>query len=149
MREDYRKALAGPFSAELQRMRDLVQAGRVIEDPEAWARVTSEELLALKGVQDRMSQDLLAEPIQALADGMARLQQGDLSIQLPVHSFDETGRMTETFNAVSAHLNELVRTLQSQTARVANTAPELAITTRDLVSVAQSLKSSAAAFRVE
>ena len=61
LREDYRKALAGPFSPELQRMRDLVQAGRVIQDPEAWARVASEELLALKGVQDRMSRDLLAD----------------------------------------------------------------------------------------
>ena len=181
VREDYRKALAGPFSPELQRMRDLVQAGRVIQDPEAWARVASEELLALKGVQDRMSRDLLADaqglergartkgwflaagfsvfglvvllwtwratllitrPIQALADGMARLQQGDLSIQLPVHSFDETGRMTEAFNAMSAHLNELVRTLQSQAARVASGAGRWSASVEQITGATQQLAKS-------
>ncbi|WP_257311085.1 methyl-accepting chemotaxis protein [Geothrix fuzhouensis] len=181
VREDYKKALAGPFSAELQRMRDLVQAGRVIEDPEAWARVAAEELQALKGVQDRMSQDLLAdaqglergartkgwflaagfsvfglvvllwtwratvlitEPIHALADGMARMQQGDLSIQLPVHSFDETGRMTETFNAMSAHLSELVRTLQSQATRVASGAGRWSTSVEQISSATQQLAKS-------
>ncbi|WP_257306707.1 methyl-accepting chemotaxis protein [Geothrix campi] len=181
VREDYRKALAGPFSAELQRMRDLVQAGRVIQDPEVWARVAAEELQALKGVQDRMSQDLLAdaqglergartkgwflaagfsvfglvvllwtwratvlitEPIHALADGMARMQQGDLSIQLPVHSFDETGRMTETFNAMSAHLNELARTLQNQAARVASGAGRWSTSVEQISGATQQLAKS-------
>lgn len=181
VREDYRKALVGPFAGELQRMRDLVLGGRAIQDPEVWARVASAELLALKGVQDRMSQDLLAdarglergartkgwflaagfsvfglvvllwtwratvlitEPIHALADGMARMQQGDLSIQLPVHSYDETGRMTAAFNAMSARLNELVRTLQSQAARVASGAERLSTSAEQVSGATQQLAKS-------
>jgi len=177
----YRKALAGPFSAELQRMRDQVQAGRVIQDPEAWAKVASEELQALKGVQDRMSADLLTdaqslergartkswllaggfslfglvvllwtwratvlltEPIQALAEGMARMKEGDLRIQLPVRSYDETGRMTEAFNAMSAHLRELVRGLQAQASRVSTGAGGLSASAEQVSSATQQLANS-------
>lgn len=180
-REDYRKALAGPFAPELQRMRDLVQAGRVIEDPEAWTKVSSEGLLALKGVQDRMSRDLLAdaqalergartrgwllaagfslfglvvllwtwratvlltEPIHALADGMARMEQGDLRIQLPVRSYDETGRMTEAFNAMSARLRELVRALQAQASRVSTGAGGLSASAEQVSAATQQLANS-------
>ncbi|HEX4845231.1 MAG TPA: methyl-accepting chemotaxis protein, partial [Geothrix sp.] len=180
-RDDYRRALAGPFSADLQRMRDLVQAGQVIQDPEVWARLASAELLALKGVQDRMSQGLLTdaqglersartkgwflaagfsvfglvvllwtwratvlitEPIHALADGMARMQEGDLSIQLPVHSYDETGRMTGTFNAMSAHLRELVRALQGHAARVTSGAGRLSTSAEQVSGATQQLAKS-------
>lgn len=180
-REDYRRALAGPFTAELQRMRDLVQSGRAIQDPEAWARVATAEMQALKGVQDRMSENLLAEaqgmersartkswllaagfsvfglvvllwtwratalitePIQALAEGMTRLQQGDLRIQLPVHSFDETGRMTTAFNAMSARLRELVRALQAHAARVASSATALSASAEQVSSATQQLAGS-------
>ena len=180
-REDYRKALAGPFTAELQRMRDLVQSGRAIQDPEAWARVATAEMQALKGVQDRMSENLLAEaqgmergartkswllaagfsvfglvvllwtwratqlitePIQALADGMTRLQQGDLRIQLPVHSYDETGRMTTAFNAMSARLRELVRALQGHATRVASSATALSTSAEQVSSATQQLAGS-------
>ncbi|HJV39432.1 MAG TPA: nitrate- and nitrite sensing domain-containing protein [Geothrix sp.] len=180
-REDYRKALAGPFAPELQRMRDLVQAGRVIEDPEAWAKVASEELQALKGVQDRMSGDILAdaqglergartkswllaagfslfglvvllwtwratvlltEPIHALADGMARMTNGDLRVQLPVRSYDETGRMTEAFNAMSAHLRELARTLQAHAFRVSTGATGLSASAEQVSAATQQLANS-------
>ena len=180
-REAYKKALAGPFAPELQRMRDLVQAGRVIQDPEAWSKVAAEELLALKGVQDRMSTDLLAdaqglergartkgwllaagfslfglvvllwtwratalitEPIQALADGMARLKEGDLRIQLPVRSWDETGRMTEAFNAMSAHLRGLVRALQGHAAKVSSGASGLSASADQVSAATQQLAAS-------
>jgi len=180
-REDYRRALAGPFAPELQRMRDLVQAGRVIEDPEAWAKVASDELQALKAVQDHLSGDILAdaqglergartkswllaagfglfglvvllwtwratvlltEPIHALADGMARLKGGDLRTQLPVQSQDETGRMTEAFNAMSAHLRELVRALQAHAVRVSSGAGGLSASAEQVSSATQQLANS-------
>lgn len=180
-RADYKKALAGPFAPELQRMRDRVQAGRVVEDPEAWAKVASEGLQALKGVQDRMSRDLLAdaqslergartkgwllaagfslfglvvllwtwratvlltEPVLALADGMARMENGDLRVQLPVRSYDETGRMTEAFNAMSARLRELVRSLQGHAAKVSSGATGLSASAEQVSAATQQLADS-------
>ena len=82
---------------------------------------------------------LITEPIQELAEGMARLQKGDLSIQLPVHSYDETGRMTQAFNAMSAHLRELVRTLQGHAARVTTGASTLSASAEQVSAATQQL----------
>jgi methyl-accepting chemotaxis protein len=180
-REDYRQALAGAFSPDLQRMRALAQAGKLDQDPELWARLALSELEALKGVQDRMSRGLLeeardlergartkgwlliagfgvfglavllwtwratiliTEPIQALEVGMTRMRQGDLRIQLPVHSYDETGRMTEVFNAMSAHLRELVQAMQGHAARVSNGAAGLSASAGQVSTATQQLAAS-------
>jgi methyl-accepting chemotaxis protein len=68
----------------------------------------------------------------------------------------EIHKAAEAQSSVSSEVSRRMQASQVATgevqlaaAQLANTAPELAITTRDLVSVAQSLKSSAAAFRVE
>ena len=68
---------------------------------------------------------LITEPLQELAEGMARMEGGDLRIQLPVHSCDETGRMTGAFNAMSARLRELVRGLQHHAGRLGGGAEAL------------------------
>lgn len=68
---------------------------------------------------------LITEPIHELAEGMASLEAGDLRIQLPVHSYDETGRMTQAFNAMSARLRELVRNLQHHAGRLGEGAAAL------------------------
>jgi methyl-accepting chemotaxis protein len=73
---------------------------------------------------------------------MARMQEGDLSIQLPVHSYDETGRMTGTFNAMSAHLRELVRALQGHAARVTSGAGRLSTSAEQVSGATQQLAKS-------
>ena len=55
---------------------------------------------------------LITRPLLALAEGMARMKEGDLRVQLPLLSYDETGRMTESFNGMSSHLRGLAAALQ-------------------------------------
>jgi methyl-accepting chemotaxis protein len=181
LKEDYRRAVAGAYAAELQGLRALGLAGRLDQDPEAWAKVAAAQLAAIKGVEDRMSLGLLndaralergartrswmlaggcsmfglavliwtwratvliTKPIHALADGMAHLKDGDLRIQLPVHSFDETGRMTQAFNAMSARLRELARALQGHAASVASGATGLSTSAEQVSGATQQLARS-------
>jgi len=50
----------------------------------------------------------ITSPIQDITNGAAKLAEGDFSEKLPVHSQDEIGVLTETFNAMA---NELKHTL--------------------------------------
>lgn len=178
---DLRRALAGPFAADLQRLRQQALADHPDVEPEAWTRTALAHLDALQGVQERMARGLLeeaasleggartkgwllaagfgifglvvllwtwratmliTEPIQALAEAMARLKEGDLRIQLPVQSWDETGRMTEAFNAMSARLRELVHDLQVHAARVASGATGLSTSADQVGAATQQLARS-------
>lgn len=85
---------------------------------------------------------LITEPIQELAAGMARMEGGDLRIQLPVHSYDETGRMTQAFNAMSAHLRELVQALQAHAGRLSGGAAALSASAGQVSSATQQLARS-------
>ncbi len=85
---------------------------------------------------------LITEPIHDLAEGMARMEAGDLRIQLPVHSFDETGRMTQAFNAMSARLRELARALQGHAGRLSGGATALSANAGQVSSATQQLAQS-------
>lgn len=85
---------------------------------------------------------MITEPIHDLAEGMARMEQGDLRIQLPVHSYDETGRMTGAFNAMSARLRELVRGLQGHAGKVSGGAAALSASAGQVSSATQQLAKS-------
>ncbi len=86
---------------------------------------------------------LITEPIHDLAEGMARMEAGDLRIQLPVHSHDETGRMTQAFNAMSARLRELVRGLQHHAGRLGGGAEALSAHAGQVSAATQQLAQSA------
>jgi len=86
---------------------------------------------------------LITEPIHELAEGMARMEGGDLRIQLPVHSYDETGRMTQAFNAMSARLRELVRALQGHAGRLSGGATALSANAGQVSAATQQLAQSA------
>jgi class 3 adenylate cyclase len=45
-------------------------------------------------------------PITALTESAARVQAGDLSVELPVHSRDEVGRLTQAFNEMIEGLRQ-------------------------------------------
>lgn len=181
-RAAYRDALAGPAAPDFDRLLAMGMAGKLDQDPEAWARAAGARLDAIKAVQDRMGLDLLAEargledgartrrwllvggfglfgllvlawtwratvlitePIHELAEGMARMEEGDLRIQLPVHSYDETGRMTQAFNAMSARLRELVRGLQHHAGRLGGGASALSASAGQVSSATGQLAQSA------
>jgi methyl-accepting chemotaxis protein len=52
----------------------------------------------------------IATPIQELSAAAKRVSSGDLSVQVPVRSKDEIGRLTETFNETVGRLRSQVRT---------------------------------------
>ncbi|HEX9081841.1 MAG TPA: methyl-accepting chemotaxis protein [Holophagaceae bacterium] len=85
---------------------------------------------------------LITEPIQDLADGMARMERGDLRIQLPVRHADETGRMTQAFNAMSARLRELVQGLQGHAGRLGGGASALSASANQVSAATQQLAQS-------
>ncbi len=49
---------------------------------------------------------LLVDPIRRLSSAAAAVGAGDLTVQVPVHSKDEMGRLFETFNSMVANLDQ-------------------------------------------
>ncbi len=56
----------------------------------------------------------LVAPINALLQGVRRIEVGDYSEPVPVRSLDEIGFLTRAFNALTAALGDMVQTLESQ-----------------------------------
>jgi GAF domain-containing protein/HAMP domain-containing protein len=65
------------------------------------------------GVAIGMSQ-LLAAPIIRLTGVAQRVAGGDLTIQAPVRARDETGRLAEAFNTMTAQLRSFIASLEDQ-----------------------------------
>lgn len=76
----------------------------------AWTHLTGEAIL---------------RPIQTLEAGFLRLQQGDLSVRLPILGGDETARMTQAFNTTCAQLGELALRMKAAAHQVAGGAQGL------------------------
>jgi adenylate cyclase len=55
----------------------------------------------------------LSRPVRSLATAMHDVQQGNLNIQLPVHSTDEVGRLTDSFNFFVQELRSKERMKQT------------------------------------
>jgi signal transduction histidine kinase len=59
----------------------------------------------------------VAYPLRQLTRASERLGSGELGIQIPVYSSDEIGRLTETFNGMSASLADQRRAIQASEER--------------------------------
>ncbi len=59
----------------------------------------------------------LVRPLNALLDGVRRVNAGDLETEMPVQYYDEIGFLTRAFNDMVAQLRELVTTLEARVAR--------------------------------
>ncbi len=58
----------------------------------------------------------IAQPIQALAAGVRRMEAGEMDITIPVQAEDEIGFLTGAFNTMSAALDDQVRNLETRVA---------------------------------
>ncbi|MBN2004984.1 MAG: hybrid sensor histidine kinase/response regulator transcription factor [Anaerolineae bacterium] len=56
----------------------------------------------------------LVAPINALLQGVRRIEVGDYSEPVPVQTLDEIGFLTRAFNALTAALGDMVHTLEAQ-----------------------------------
>ena len=57
---------------------------------------------------------LVIMPVQKLHHGMQQLSQGDLDIRVDIQSKDEFGALSEGFNRMASHLQELVQTMEQK-----------------------------------
>ncbi len=89
--------------------------------PLAWV-VIGGSLLLLLGLPTLL-QFAVVRPLDTLAAGVRRMEAGDLDVQVPVHSQDEIGFVTNAFNVMASRLGELVTGLEE---RVAERTSELA-----------------------
>ena len=68
--------------------------------------------LALQFVLIGLLANVFVKPLQALVDGLKKVEQGDLTQRLVPMSQDELGHAQHSFNDVVAHLNRLVRSIE-------------------------------------
>jgi methyl-accepting chemotaxis protein len=83
-------------------------------------------------------------PVRRIMDGMDHLAQGDLTIQVPVTSGDELGRLTRHFNDVVPKLREMVGKVAHVTDKVASASVQLSATAEQMAKGAESLTSQTA-----
>ncbi len=62
----------------------------------------------------------ILSPLHKLEGGVARVAQGDLSARVAVHSRDEIGRLSESFNSMAASLEEQERLRQRMVTDIAH-----------------------------
>jgi two-component system nitrate/nitrite sensor histidine kinase NarX len=72
---------------------------------------------------------LIIQPVTRLQDGIARMQRNDFGARLPVETRDEFGRLSEGFNRMAGHLQDVYATLEQ---RVAEKTGRLAARNREL-----------------
>ncbi len=76
---------------------------------------------------NRMIQRYL-EPIQVITEKAARLEEGDLNIQIDICSQDELGQLSQAFNHISAVLSSYVKDISEQLSKMADNHMDIAIT---------------------
>jgi DNA-binding NarL/FixJ family response regulator/signal transduction histidine kinase len=89
--------------------------------PLAWVVIGGSLLLLL--VLPALLHFSVVRPLDALAAGVRQMEAGYLDVQVPVHTQDEIGFVTNAFNTMVARLGELVTGLEE---RVAERTSELA-----------------------
>ncbi len=68
------------------------------------------------------------EPIKLISDGAAKLEAGNLNIHIDIHSNDELGRLSQTFNHISATINNYVKDISEQLSQMADNNMDITIT---------------------
>ena len=72
----------------------------------------------------------LIQPLNVFLDGVKRVNQGDLTVDIPVYNHDEIGFLAETFTRMVAELRHLVTTLER---RVSERTRDLEVANRELL----------------
>lgn len=67
-------------------------------------------------------------PIQAITEGTAKLEAGDLSIHIDIESDDELGQLAQAFNHISTIINNYVNDISEQLSQMANNNMDINIT---------------------
>jgi len=68
----------------------------------------------------------ILDPLTALSGSITRMAGGDLTVQAPVRSEDEIGRLAQAFNAMVGQLNRAMLEVERASAQVASGSVELA-----------------------
>ncbi len=68
------------------------------------------------------------EPIQAISEGAAKLEAGDLDIHIDIESDDELGHLAQAFNHISATMNTYVEDISSKLSQMADNHMDISIT---------------------
>jgi methyl-accepting chemotaxis protein len=68
----------------------------------------------------------ILDPLAALSGSITRMAQGDLTVQAPVGSRDEIGRLAEAFNRMVGQLNRAMQNVELASAQVASGSVQLA-----------------------
>jgi NtrC-family two-component system sensor histidine kinase KinB len=74
--------------------------------------------LLLAGAFVFFTRGWILRPIQALTASAEEIKKGNLELVVPIHSRDEIGRLSETFNEMAAALRQIRRTDQIKLARI-------------------------------
>ncbi len=82
--------------------------------PVAWVVIGGS--LSILLVIPLLARSSIAQPIQALAAGVRRMEAGEKDITVSVQAEDEIGFLTGAFNTMSAALDDQVRTLETRVA---------------------------------
>lgn len=68
------------------------------------------------------------EPIKLISNGAAKLEAGNLNIHIDIRSNDELGRLSQTFNHISATINNYVKDISEQLSQMADNNMDITIT---------------------
>lgn len=68
------------------------------------------------------------EPIQAIAQGAAKLEAGDLDIHIDIQSDDELGQLSQAFNHISEIISNYIKDISEQLSKMADNHMDITIT---------------------
>lgn len=82
--------------------------------------------------------NFLVKPILKLCDALDGIEHGDLTQQVEIDSFDEVGILEKRFNAMLAHLNEIMQNLDSSSRQMTNSAYQVSAISHEISEVESS-----------
>jgi methyl-accepting chemotaxis protein len=122
----------GAMARAVMVFRDAAIAKVQLEADTADQRRTSEAERRRNAEIQAKAAEEQAQAMQALADGLNRMAQGDLTFRLTDGFTDDYRQIKEDFNATIAHMQETMAAIVLATREVASTAAEISSSTTDL-----------------
>ncbi len=83
-------------------------------------------LLVISAIITRRVKTAILNPLRHLSETIAKVAGGDMTVQAPVESQDEIGRVAETFNRMVTDLNQALGSMGQASEQVASGSTELA-----------------------